>query len=172
MNKSWLYKNINWMKPGIRITFGFVWLADAVLKLQPSFPQIFSNMLSSAADGQPAWLTGWFHFWVVTTRVNPTLFAYLMVVLELALAISLVLGFMRKFSYTGGFLLSLTIWSVPEAFGGPYGPGSTDIGTGIIYAMVFLTLVIINMYGGASEYSLDILIEKKVKWWRKLSEFG
>ena len=64
------------------------------------------------------------------------------------------------------------IWSVPESFGGPYDPSATDIDTGIIYAIAFLMLMIINMQGGASKYSLDKVIEKRVKWWRKLAEFG
>ena len=35
---------------------------------------------------------------------------------------------------------SLLVWSVGEAFGGPYAAGSTDIGTAIIYAFVFAAL--------------------------------
>lgn len=172
MAESWIHKNIVWVKSAMRITFGLVWFIDAILKFQPSFVQTFSTLLANAASGQPAWLGGWFQFWASATSSNPALFAYFIAVMELALAISLILGFMRKTGYIGGFLLSLVIWSVPEAFGGPYGPSATDIGTGIIYAMVFLMLIIINTIGGTSKYSLDNIIEKKVKWWHRIAEFN
>src|SRR5256886_3031064 len=77
---------------------------------------------------------------------------------------------MRKVAYTAGFLLSLIIWSVPEGFGGPYGPSSTDIGTGIIYAFVFLLLMIINATFGPSRGSLDYAIERRWPAWKNASE--
>lgn len=79
---------------------------------------------------------------------------------------------MKKISYIGGFIFSLMIWSVPEGFGGPYGPSSTDIGTGIAYAIVFLMLMVINAIGGTSKYSIDEWLEKKFKWWHKFAEFS
>ena len=74
--------------------------------------------------------------------------------------------------YLVGMVYSLVLWSVPEGFGGPYGPTSTDIGTAIIYAFVFLALILINTEFGTSKYSLDSILEKRIKWWRKLSEFS
>ncbi|PSN88978.1 hypothetical protein B9Q00_03185 [Candidatus Marsarchaeota G1 archaeon OSP_C] len=61
--------------------------------------------------------------------MNPTFFVYLVGTLKVVLAISLILGLARKLAYIGGMAFSLLIWSVPEGFGGPYGPSSTDIGT-------------------------------------------
>jgi len=63
---------------------------------------------------------------------------------ELALASALILGLLRRMAFTFGFFLSLVIWSVPEGFGGPYGPGSTGIGTGNVHALVFVFLPLIN----------------------------
>ena len=88
------------------------------------------------------------------------------------LGLALVLGFLRKLVYIGGMIYSLFIWAVPEGFGGPYGPGSTDIGTGIIYSFTFLALIIINATYGPSKYSLDALIEKRLPSWKRLAEFG
>jgi thiosulfate dehydrogenase (quinone) large subunit len=62
------------------------------------------------------------------------------------------------------------LWSVPEGYGGPYGPGSSDIGTGILYAIVAFMLLIINATFGPSRYSLDFLIERKWRWWKKIAE--
>jgi nitrite reductase (NO-forming) len=100
------------------------------------------------------------------------MWAYIIAFSETAVAMSLIFGFMRKIGYSGGFLLSFLIWSVPEGFGGPYGPSSTDIGTGIIYAMVFLMLITINTLEGPSRYSIDYYIERKIRWWKKFAEFG
>ncbi len=103
---------------------------------------------------------------------NPGFFVTTIGLLELALALAfaLVAGFLRKIAYTGGFFLSLVIWSVPEGFGGPYGPSSTDIGTGIIYAFVFLLLLIVNSAFGPSHFSLDALIERRWPAWKRLAE--
>ena len=171
-NKRFIHKHADTLKSFARMTFGLVWLTDAYFKFQPGFAQNFSSLIQGAASGQPAWLMPWFSFWVSTTMPNPEIWSSIIAFSELAIAISLILGFMRRIGYSGGMLLSLLIWAVPEGFGGPYGPSSTDIGTGIIYAVVFLMLIIINTTEGPSRYSLDYYIERRFKWWRKLAEFG
>ena len=60
-----------------------------------------------------------------------------------------------------GIMLSLMIWSIVEGFGGRYGPGSTDIGAAIIYALTFVTIIIVERSCNYSKYSLDVLIERK-----------
>lgn len=62
MAKSWFYRNIVEIKSAARMIFGMIWLADASLKLQPSFVQGFSNLIGGSAAGQPAFLAGWFVF--------------------------------------------------------------------------------------------------------------
>ena len=91
--------------------------------------------------------------------------------LEIALGLALVFGLLRKLAYFGGIILSLLIWAIPEGFGGPYGPGSTDIGTGVIYGFVFLSLIIINATYGPSKYSLDFFFEKRFPSWKRIAEF-
>jgi thiosulfate dehydrogenase (quinone) large subunit len=59
---------------------------------------------------------------------------------ETAIAICLILGVFGNLTNISGFLLSIMIWSTAEGFGGPYMPGSTDIGTAIIYAVTFVGL--------------------------------
>jgi nitrite reductase (NO-forming) len=166
-----MHGNAMMIKSVLRVVFGFIWLIDASFKLQNGFLQNFTGLIATAAQGQPTWLAGWFNFWVAMTSANPG-FAYMIAIIELALAISLIFGFMRKVGYTGGFFFSLLIWSVPEGFGGPYGPSSTDIGTGIVYAIVFLFLAVINALEGPSRHSVDYYIEKKIGWWKRIAEFG
>ncbi|MDE1860926.1 MAG: DoxX family protein [Candidatus Micrarchaeota archaeon] len=168
---SFFERNAIPLKSIARILFGGVWLIDAYFKFLPNFAQNFSNLVASTAQGQPAWFGGWFAFWVSVTSSNPALWAYIVAFSELALAICLIFGFMRKVGYSGGILLSLLIWAIPEGFGGPYGPSSTDIGTGVIYAIVFLMLIVINATAGPSRYSVDYYLEKRFKWWKKLAEF-
>ncbi|MCI4360861.1 MAG: hypothetical protein L3J91_04090, partial [Thermoplasmata archaeon] len=94
--------------------------------------------------------------------------------LEVALGLALLLGLMRKIAYLGGVVLALLIWAVPEGFGGPYqsGAGGTDIGTGVIYAIAFLGLIVINATYGPSRFSLDAVIERRFPAWARIAEFG
>jgi uncharacterized membrane protein YphA (DoxX/SURF4 family) len=87
------------------------------------------------------------------------------------LGLALVIGFLRKTAYLGGIILSLMIWAIVEGFGGPYGPGSTDIGTAIMYLFIFAAIIIIERSGDYSRFSLDVFIERKLNDWRHLSEF-
>ena len=167
---SWWIRNTPHLKVVFRVLFGIIWGIDGALKFSPGLVSAFPEMVSNAAHGQPAWLSGWFSFWQAQVSANPALWVYSTGALELAIAAALVLGFLRKLAYTGGILVSLVIWAVPEGFGGPYGPGSTDIGTGIIYAMVFLMLIVINASHGPSVWSLDYHIERRWPWWARLSE--
>ncbi len=167
---SWFVRNSHLLTRIFAIIFGIVWGIDGTFKFIMDMPKYFTSMITSAGVGQPAWLRPWFSFWATQTAANPTLWVYLIGVLELALAFALITGFLRKTAYGGGFVLSLLIWSVPEGFGGPYGPGSTDIGTGIIYAIVFLFLLMLNASHGPDPYTLDYKIERKVKWWKIFAE--
>ena len=52
-----------------------------------------------------------------------------------------------------GILWSLAIWAIPEGFGGPYQPGqNTDVGTALLYALLFAVLLAIV---AGRYYSLD-----------------
>lgn len=168
--RSWIARNVGWLKAVIRIIFGFVWLIDGSLKFASGFVDSFPSLIKT--EGQPAWLQPWFSFWSSVAATNAAPIVYTTGALELVLGMALVLGFMRKIAYLGGVVLSLFIWAIPEGFGGPYGPGSTDIGTGIIYGFLFLSLIIINTISGPSKYSLDYLIERRYSSWKRVAEFG
>ena len=171
MKDHWLHRNVVKLKSAIRVVFGFVWLIDGLLKFQPGMISAFPQLVTQAGQGQPAWMHSWFAFWAGAVSQNPAFWVYLIGAAELCLAVGLILGLLRKPTYLVGVFLSLVIWAIPEGFGGPYGPGSTDIGTGIIYSFVFLLFIIISASYGPGRYSLDIWIEKRIKWWRRLAEF-
>jgi nitrite reductase (NO-forming) len=152
----------------LRVVFGIFWLIDGLLKFVPGFVGAISPTVTTS--GQPAWLAWWFSFWSSVTSSNAALFAYSTGTLKVAIGICVILGLMRKLAYTASFFLSLLIWSVPEGFGGPYVPGSTDIGTGIVYALVSVLFLVINATFGPSRYSLDLQIEKRFPGWKKIAE--
>jgi uncharacterized membrane protein YphA (DoxX/SURF4 family) len=167
---NWFARNISSLKTIVRVIFGAFWAIDGVLKFQPGYVDSFPGSIKDAASGQPSWLGGWFSFWASTTSSNPAFYVYGTGVLEIVLSFCIIVGFSRKPAYTVSLFLSLVIWSVPEGFGGPYGPGSTDIGTGIVYAIVSLLLLLINATFGPSRYSLDFFVEKKWPRWKKIAE--
>jgi uncharacterized membrane protein YphA (DoxX/SURF4 family) len=167
--QGWVARNAGSLKTLFRVVLGVVWLIDGALKFAPGFVGQFSGMITS--DGQPGWLAGWFSFWANATSGNAAFWVYSTGVLEVGLGIGLVLGLLRKVAYIGGAILSLFIWAVPEGFGGPYGPGSTDIGTGAVYALLFVALMVINASYGPSRWSVDYWIEKRFPAWARFAEF-
>ena len=133
----------SWRVQGIgvlRILFGLVWAIDAWFKWQPEFANNFASYLQETLDGQPSAVQAWLNFWVNIVNVDPLLFARIIAISETALALALIFGVFTNLATLGGVLLSLAIWAIPEGFGGPYAPGSTDIGAAIIYALLLIVL--------------------------------
>lgn len=153
-----------------RIAFGVLFGIDAYLKWRPSFVLGFLGQIDAAAQGQPGWLRPWFSFWHRFVSFGPAFFAYAAAISETVIAVALILGIARQVTYIGAALYSLAIWAVPEGFGGPYTHGVTDIGTGIIYAVVFLALYQLDSLADQSPWSLDPWIERHFPRWRVLSE--
>ncbi len=156
----------------VRIGFGAVWLVDATLKWFPGFRSSYVDMIRGAAEGQPGWLKPWFHFWIGLMAPRATLFAYLVAATETLIALALILGFARKLTYAAGIAFSLLVWATAEGFGGPYTSGASDIGTAIIYALVFASLLVLNAQSGPARYSVDALLERRISWWHRIAEVG
>jgi hypothetical protein len=55
-------------------------------------------------------------------------------------------------------------------FGGPYSSSSTDIGTAVIYAVVFMGLLTLDYETSPSRFNVDSLIEQHVSWWHRIAE--
>ncbi|MGD0054130.1 MAG: DoxX family protein [Acidimicrobiales bacterium] len=153
-----------------RVVFGLIWGIDAALKWLPGFRSTYVAAISGVAKGQPTWLAWWFDFWVKLQTPRPDFFAYLVAILETLVAVAIILGFARKFTYISSAVLGVVIWSVAEGFGGPYMSGSSDIGTAIIYALVSMGLLTLCYYVGTSRYSVDYYLERRISWWWKVAE--
>ncbi len=121
----------------LRILFGLIWAVDAYF-WQPAFTSSVASYLTGSLHGQLALVRSWTDFWIRAVNVNPHVFAYLVAIGETALALGLILGLFSNLTDLVGVLLAFIIWSTAEGFGGPYTPGSTDIGASVIYILVFL----------------------------------
>lgn len=124
----------------LRIVFGFIWAIDAYFKWQPAFINNFTDYLMEGAQGQGAAVQWWITLWMHGVSADPHLFAIIVALAETAIAIGLIFGLFTKVAMAGGIVLTLIIWSTAEGLGGPYVAGSTDIGAGIIYTIVFVAL--------------------------------
>lgn len=157
-------------RTALRVAFGLIWVANAAFTWTSSFAIHYVGYLHNAAQGQPGWSAWWFDFWIWLVTPHAALFVWLTRVAETALAAALLVGFARKMVYVAGALFSLLIWSTAEGFGGPYIVGATNMGTGIVYVLVFIALLVINSRPGLSPYSLDFYIEKAWPGWWRISE--
>jgi uncharacterized membrane protein YphA (DoxX/SURF4 family) len=88
-------------------------------------------------------------------------FAYLVAAAETLIAIAVLAGFARKITYIAAAAFSVLIWAVAEGFGGPYTPGASDVGTAVIYAVVFVGLLALMACTGTARYSVDYYTGKE-----------
>lgn len=153
----------------LRVTFGLVWIVDAVLKWLPGFRDSFGTMLNQAAQAQPGWLRPVFDLWSGLPHGEATAMAYGSAATETFLALALVTGFARRSVYLLGAGYSFLIWVMGEGFGAPYQSGSTDVGAAIIYTFVFAALFVMDR-SGPNTYSLDAYLESRVSWWHRVAE--
>src|SRR6266568_8400373 len=113
------------------------------------------DTIMGQSQGQPTWLDPWFNFWINLQHPRPEFFAYMVALMETIIAVSLIFGFARKLVYSGAIALSLLIWATAEGFGGPYTAGAADVGTALIYALVFALLLSLSYYQGPSRLTVD-----------------
>ncbi len=156
----------------LRVAFGLIWVVDAALTWTPKFAAHYVGYLHNAAAGQAAWSAWWFDMWIAIVTPHAMLFVWLTRLAETTLAIALLFGVARKTTYVLGALFSLLVWSTAEGFGGPYSVGAANMGTALVYVLVFIALITLNYRAGSSPYSLDALIERRFPRWRLLSEWS
>jgi thiosulfate dehydrogenase [quinone] large subunit len=89
---------------------------------------------------------------------------------ESALCLVLLLGVARRVGYIGGAIYAFFLWGVAEGFGGPYQSGSTDVGTGIVYTMLFIALLVFAPPARRERFSLDGVLEARWRRWRAIAE--
>ncbi len=156
----------------LRAAFGVVMAVDAYLKWQPAFAEHYVGYLQNAANAQPDWLAPWFNFWLRIVAPNAGFFVSATRLIETAIAIGLLLGFARRFTYLVGALFSLLIWSTAQGFGGPYTSGAKNLGPALVYAIVFVALILFARILGSTPYSVDYFISRRFPIWGSLMEWA
>jgi len=156
----------------LRVAFGVIWAMGAALTWSSDFAVHYVGYLHNAAQGQPAFLAGWFTMWIGLVTPHAVLFVWLTRIIETLIALALLTGFARKTLYVIGALFSLLIWSTAGGFGGPYTVGANNMGTAISYVLIFVALIGIDSLSGRSPYSLDFFIERRWPRWRRISEWS
>jgi thiosulfate dehydrogenase [quinone] large subunit len=155
----------------LRIIFGMVWGVDAAFKFEPAFYNGLLNFIKAKDAGEPAWLNPWFNTWYHIINVDQKFFAFFVLIVEVLIAVSLLLGIARRLNYILAGVFSFLIWGVGEAFGGPYVAGTTDINAGFIYVIVFMLLYVLEGIAPPA-LSLDPFIEKHISWWHRIANIG
>lgn len=159
-----------WKGTAARITFGVVFLIDAILKWLPGYRHGYLDALKQTAQGQPGFLHGWFHFWINLQAKAPYVFATLTGITETTLALVLLFGVARRAGYILGIVYMLMVWAVGEGFGGPYQSGATDIGTAVPYVVAFAALLVFSPPARRERLSLDKYLVERFPWWRHIAE--
>ncbi len=156
----------------VRAAFGLVWTINAFLTWRPEFANHYVGYLQNAALGQPQWLLPWFNLWINLVTPAAGVFIWLTRIIETLIAIGLLFGLARKWTFIIGGLFSLLIWSTAEGFGGPYATGVSNLGPALVYVLLFAALLIFERVLGRTPYSVDYYIERRYPGWRKVAEWA
>lgn len=157
--------------PGIRVAclrvmVGAILAVDATLQFLPGAPpQLAYLLVVGAGQDQPS-LSWWFSYWASVIAGDPGLWWYGTGVLMAILATCLILGVARRLAYVVGFLFSLMLWAIPNGFGGPYAAPNTDIGAGLLYAVLFLILFQVDSAASPARLAADTTLERRWPKWR------
>ncbi len=147
----------NW-RVGLRLIFGLFWTADAYLKWSLIVQGIdYGNLISSATEGQPGPIVSWISFWGNLAKATPN-FPYIMALIETAIAVFLLIGFLTKLTSLVGIIFSFLIWSTAEAFGGIFTRDATDIGTSPLYMAMFAGLIVVQ---AGRQHGMDKWVARK-----------
>ena len=170
-NSNWFSTHSAKLFSAARIVFGLVWILDGFFKFAFNTPSSLVQIVTYAGVGQPAWLAPWFAFWANTLSWSPVLSQLLIGGGEMAIGLLLVAGVLRKTVYALGLLFSLSIWAIPQSFGGPWAAGKVEVGSGFVYALAFLLFLLACSLQKDSLYTLDGWFSRRVAWWARWSQF-
>jgi nitrite reductase (NO-forming) len=176
---SWWARHSTGVWTSFSALLGIALAIDGYLKFASGYntgsPPVIVSDIQKAQGANPSWLSGWFSFWATQASNNPTGLVYTVGTFELLIGLALIFGFMRKFAYVGGIILALMIWSIPEGFGEVFpisGSGTTDVGTGLIYAIALVGMIALSAAVGPNPYTLDYYIERRFPTWARIAEFS
>lgn len=150
--------------------FGVLWTIAGVSMFRNQFYLYLPGLIAAASQGAPAALGGWFHFWIYVSSLGGPSAAYAAGTLQVLLGAALILGFARKSALWGGVFVSVFLWIVPEAFGGPFALGIFSLGPGIVYLTGMLGLIALDASYGLDVACVDGALEARWPPWARLAE--
>lgn len=126
----------------VRILFGLLWAFDAFWKWQPYFLTHAVQITAQAAQGTSPWVAELVHLAVLMgSAIGPVAFGVGVALVETGIAVSLLSGRGLRIVIPLAVLYCLGVWATAEAFGGPYGFGSTGVRGGVLgNVVVYLPL--------------------------------
>jgi nitrite reductase (NO-forming) len=153
-----------------RAAFGMIWAIDAYLTWRSEFASHYAGYLQNASHGQPTWLHGWFSLWIGIVDAAPSAFVWTTRIAETVIAIGLLTGLARRWTYLIGAVFSMLLWATAEGFSGPYVQGAANIGPALVYVIVFLALWLCDRIVGRTPYSVDFYIGRRWPRWQVIAE--
>ena len=152
----------------LRLLVGAILAVDAILQFLPGAPpQLAYLLVVGAGQNQPA-LSWWYAYWASVIAGDPGFWWYGTGILMAILATCLLLGVARRLAYLVGFLFSLALWAIPNGFGGPYAAPNTDVGAGLLYAVLFLILLQMDSVSRPARWAADVILEHRWPGWRAI----
>ena len=154
-----------------RLILGLIFISDSMLKLIPDSAYLIKENVLTGAYGTWSFVYPWVAFWANFTANNINFFVFFAIIVEFLIGLFLILGLFKKFLYIAGAVYSIAIWLTISQFGGPYIPGTLDIGATPFYFLLFLLLIFTDRNFNTYDKSLDKIIKKKHKIWQKIAYF-
>ena len=113
----------------LRLGFGFLWIIDGLLQLQPGMPLgMPTDVLQPSAASAPGWVQGLVGFGVTTWSRHPSEAAASAVWIQLGIGVFLLVAPRGRWSQAAAVMSmgwGLVVWVFGEAFGGIFSPGLT-----------------------------------------------
>lgn len=129
---------------GLRFLFGIIWSINTVLQANTAYVRRFVHSIIARIPGQPPLIRSYLRGAVAVVRsAGGPHVAMLSVGLDAAIAAALLTGLWVRPAAWLGIIYSLLVWSTVGGFGGPFTTGATDPGTAIVYALVFLCVLVV-----------------------------
>ncbi|MHB1938660.1 MAG: hypothetical protein ACYCOR_19070 [Acidobacteriaceae bacterium] len=134
---------------GLRFLFGIVWAINTALEANAAYIRRFLHSMVARIPGQPALIQAYLRNAVAVVRtIGPSHVAMVTIALDAVIAASLLTGLWVRPAAWLGVIYSLLLWSTVGGFGGPFTTGATDPGTAIVYALVFLCVLVVPSDAG------------------------
>lgn len=127
----------------LRVTFGVILAFNALYQMHPAY--LKSRFLASIAarPGQDGWYVSFTHGVMAGVQsLGAPAVALATVAVGIALAVSMLGGIQVRLFAWVGVIFTLLLWITVGHLGGPYTQGATDPGTLIVYALIFIAILL------------------------------